>query len=262
MRQNKLRALLRSGKPTIGTHLFLNSPTVVETIGETHAFDYVEFLAEYASFDLTALENFCRAAELYDLGTMIKVDNEQHCYTAQRAIGAGFQSILFTDARSPEDVVHFVKSVRADCPSSDGIHGVALRRNVMSDYGAGPAYVTALDDIVIAVMIEKAPAVEALEKVLAVPGIDMIQWGPSDYSMSIGRPGEEDSPAVRTVERRVLETCIQAGIPPRAEISTPEEAKYYLDLGVRHFCIGYDLFTLQSGLGQDGEKLRSLVDQL
>jgi 4-hydroxy-2-oxoheptanedioate aldolase len=111
-------------------------------------------------------------------------------------------------------------------------------------------------------MIEKAPAVEALEKVLAVPGIDMIQWGPSDYSMSIGRPGEEDSPAVRTVERRVLETCIQAGIPPRAEISTPEEAKYYLDLGVRHFCIGYDLFTLQSGLGQDGEKLRSLVDQL
>jgi 4-hydroxy-2-oxoheptanedioate aldolase len=260
MRPNKFRALLKSGKPTIGTHLFLNSPTVVEAIGQTQAFDYVEFLAEYAPFDLTALENFCRAAELYDLGTMIKVDYEEHRYVAQRAIGAGFQSVLFADARSPEDVGHFVKSVRADCPGSDGFHGVAVRRNAMPNYGSTPGYVTALDDIVVAVMIEKGPAAESLEKVLQVPGIDMIQWGPADYSMSIGKPGEGRTPAVRAVERRVIETCIQLGIPPRAEITTPEEAKYYLDLGVRHFCIGYDLFTLQRVLGRDGEKLRALLD--
>jgi 4-hydroxy-2-oxoheptanedioate aldolase len=255
-----LRALLTSGKPTIGTHLFLDSPAVVEAIGQSQAFDYVEFLAEYAPFDLTALENFCRAAELYDLGTMIKVDYEEHRYVAQRAIGAGFQSVLFADARSPQDVVHFVKSVRADCPGSDGFHGVAIRRNTMPNYGSSPAYVTALDEIVVAVMIEKAPALEALEKILEVRGIDMIQWGPADYAMSIGKPGEGGSPAVRAVERRVIEMCIQAGVPPRAEISTPEEASYYMELGVRHFCLGYDLFTLQRVLGQDGEKLRTLVD--
>jgi hypothetical protein len=51
-------------------------PGLVETIGHTSAFDYVEFLAEYAPFDLYALDDFCRAAELYDMGTMIKVDQE------------------------------------------------------------------------------------------------------------------------------------------------------------------------------------------
>jgi 4-hydroxy-2-oxoheptanedioate aldolase len=80
--------------------------------------------------------------------------------------------------------------------------------------------------------------------------------------MSIGKPGEGGSPAVRDVERRVIQACIQAGIPPRAEIATPEDAKYYVDLGVRHFCIGYDLFTLQRVLGQDGEKLRAVLDRL
>ena len=43
-------------------------------------------------------------------------------------------------------------------------------------------------------MIEKASAVEQLDEILAVPGVDMVQWGPADYSMSIGRSGEWNHP--------------------------------------------------------------------
>ena len=262
MRGNRLRALLSANAPTIGTHLFLNSATVVETIGQTGAFDYVEFVAEYAPFDLASLEDFCRAAELYDLGSMIKVDFEGRRYVAQRSIGAGFESVLFADCRSVEDVVSCVESVRADCPGSGGYYGVAARRNAMPNYGGTPAYVAALQDIVVVIMIEKASAVEALDKILQVPGIDMVQWGPADYAMSIGRPGETASDAVRSAEKGVIEKCIQAGVPPRAEIASPQDADYYLDLGVRHFCLGHDLFTLGRVLGADGEKLRKLVQGL
>lgn len=262
MRPNHLRTLLAAGTPTIGTHLFINSATVVETIGQIGVFDYVEFLAEYASFDQVSLENFCRAAELYDLGSMIKVDFEGRRYVAQRSIGAGFESVLFADCRSVEDVISCVESVRADCPGSDGYYGVAARRNAMPNYGGTPAYVKALRDIVVVIMIEKAPAVEALDKILEVPGVDMVQWGPADYAMSIGRPGETASVAVRSVEKRVIEKCIQAGVPPRAEITNPQDAEYYLDLGVRHFCLGYDLFTISRVLGADGEQLRKLVPGL
>jgi 4-hydroxy-2-oxoheptanedioate aldolase len=239
--------------------LFLNSATVVEAIGQSGAFDYVEFVAEYAPFDLSSLEDFCRAAELYDLGTMIKVDFEGRRYVAQRSIGAGFESVLFADCRSVEDVVSCVESVRADCPGSGGFYGVAARRNAMPNYGGTPAYVKALQDIIVVIMIEKAPAVESLDKILDVPGVDMVQWGPADYAMSIGRPGETMSPEVRSVERRVIEKCLQAGVPPRAEIASPEDAEYYMELGVRHFCLGHDLFVLRHVLGSDGEKLRKLV---
>ncbi len=93
-------------------------------------------------------------------------------------------------------------------------------------------------------MIEKRRRSSNLDEILAVPGIDMIQWGPADYAMSIGRPGGWYDDDVREVERDVLARCLAAGIPARAEITEPAEAAYYLDQGVRHFCIGTDINIL------------------
>lgn len=256
-----MRALLSSGAPTLGTHLFLMSPTVVEIIGKTEAFDYVEFLAEYAAYDLPSLENFCRAAELHSLGTMIKVDWEGHRFIAQRSVGAGFESVLFTDPRSADDARDCVRSVRADTPEIQGLYGAGARRHALPLYGGGPAYVQALNDVVVSVMIEKGPAVESLEEILAVPGIDMVQWGPADYCMSIGRAGDSASKDIRAIEKRVIETSIAAGVRPRAEILNAEEARYYADLGVRDFCLGYDLFVLYSGLKDGGERLRAVLEE-
>src|SRR5258708_10978131 len=104
MRANKLRSLLSSGRPSMATHIHSTWPSVVEALGHTGLYDYVEFVAEYAPFDLHDLDHLCRAAELYDLGTMIKVDQEPRSFLAQRAIGSGFHSVLFGDCRSAEEV--------------------------------------------------------------------------------------------------------------------------------------------------------------
>jgi 4-hydroxy-2-oxoheptanedioate aldolase len=110
--------------------------------------------------------------------------------------------------------------------------------------GGTPAFVQALDDAVLALMIEKKSAVEDLPALLAVKGVDMVQFGPADYSMSLGLAGQFDHPKVREAERYVIETALKMGIAPRAEITRPEEAKKYLDLGVKHFCIGTDVSVL------------------
>jgi 2-keto-3-deoxy-L-rhamnonate aldolase RhmA len=73
-------------------------------------------------------------------------------------------------------------------------------------YGGTKEYVQALRDIVVAIMIEKPGTVDTLEEVLSVKGVDMVQWGGSDYSMGIGRAGERYSPQLRVVECRVFET--------------------------------------------------------
>ena len=111
MRRNKLRELLKAGKPTLGTHLHSTWPSVVEAVGHSGMFDYVEFVAEYAPFELYALDDFCRAAELHDLSSMIKVDQEPRGFLASRAIGSGFHSILFADCRSAADVEECVRIV-------------------------------------------------------------------------------------------------------------------------------------------------------
>lgn len=260
MRRNKLRELLNAGKPTIGTHIHTTWPSVVEALGHTGMYDYVEFVAEYGPFDLYALDDLCRAAELYDMSSMIKVDQEPRSFIAQRGIGSGFQSVLFADCRSVKDVKECVSIVRADTPEDGGTHGVATRRFTYMEYGGTPEYVQALRDIVVVIMIEKEGTVEQLEEVLSVKGVDMIQWGPSDYSMSIGRAGQGGSPEVKAVERKVFETALKMGVAPRAEIGTPDQAKYYLDMGVRDFCIGTDISILHGWWKTNGDALRKVVE--
>jgi 2-keto-3-deoxy-L-rhamnonate aldolase RhmA len=259
MRPNKIRALLEAGKPTIGTHIHSTWPSIIEIVGHSGMFDYIEFVAEYAPFDLYALDNVCRAAELHDLSTMIKIDQEPRNFLAQRGIGCGFQSVLFADCRSVEDAQECVRAVRPETPDAGGLHGVGLRRSTYMLYGGTPEYVQALNDVVVVLMIEKQGAVDQLEEILSIGGIDMIQWGPADYSMSIGRPGDWHHPDIKAIERRVIDTALKMGIPPRAEISSPDEARHYLDLGVEHYCIGTDIMILYHWFKENGEELRKVI---
>ena len=92
-----------------------------------------------------------------------------------------------------------------------------MRRDVGHVVEVGtPAFVQALDDAVVALMIEKKAAVEDLEAILSVAGIDMVQFGPADYAMSLGLAGQWDHPAVREAERHVVDTALRKAIAPRA----------------------------------------------
>ena len=220
----------------------------------------MEFVAEYGAYDLYAFDDFCRAAELHDLGTMIKVEQEPRGWIASRAIGSGFQSVLFSDPRSVEDARECVSIARPETPEDGGTHGVATRRFTYMGYGGSPAYVQALREIVVVLMIEKKGAIEQLDEILAVLGIDMIQWGPADYSMSVGKAGQGGSAEIKAVEKRLIESCLAAGVQPRVEIGTPDGAKYYLDMGVRHFCMATDIDILHNWWKQNGEAMRREFD--
>ena len=109
-------------------------------------------------------------------------------------------------------------------------------------------------------MIEKKAAVDEIDEILSIEGVDMIQWGPADYSMSVGKAGQGGSEEILAVERRVIEAALAHGVQPRAEIGSPDGARYYLDLGVRHFCIGTDVSILYQWWKENGDGLREVVE--
>jgi 2-keto-3-deoxy-L-rhamnonate aldolase RhmA len=258
MRHNRLRELLNAGKPTLGTHLLSTWPTLVELVGQAGNYDYVEFTAEYSPFDMHDLDNLGRALELKDLGGMIKVEQTQWTHQAMRAIGSGFQSILFADVRTLADAHACVAAVRAETPNSGGRLGVGMRRDVGTvREGGSPAYVAALDEVVIAIMVEKRECVEDLDAILSVKGIDMVQFGASDYSMSIGLTGQRNHPDVKKAERRTIETALKKGLHPRVELADINQAAPYLEMGVKHFCIGWDVRILHDWWRVNGEGMRA-----
>ena len=261
MRRNRLRELLRADQATLGTHLACSWPGIIELVGHSRMFDYVEFVAEYAPYDLYTLENMGRAVDLFPhLSAMMKIEQEPRTYLAVRAVGSGIQNLLFADPRTVADVEECVRAVRAETSKDRGRHGVGMRRDVGYVLEPGsPAFAQALDDAVVALMIEKESAVENLEALLSVPGVDMVQFGPADYSMSLGLTGQWKHPRVLEAEKYVIETALKKGVAPRAEIGHPADAKKYLDMGVKHFCIGTDVSVLFQWFRDSGRAMRELV---
>ena len=265
MRRNLLRERLDAGKPTVGTHILSAWPTLVELIGHSKQYDYVEFTAEYAPFTMHDLDNLGRSFELMNLGGMIKIEQTQYTHQAMRAIGAGFQSVLFADIRSVEDARLAVDAVRAETTMVRGARGrgrlgVGMRRDVGTvRQGGTPAYVDALNEVVIAIMVEKKSCVDDLDRILSVPGIDMVQFGASDFSMSIGKTGQYGHPDVLAAETRTIQTALKKGLHPRVELRDPSQAGRYLEMGVKHFCIGWDVRILADWWDTKGVEMRKLL---
>lgn len=254
--ENKLRELLNQNKPTIGTHLSTTWPTLWEVVGRTGQFDYIEFGSQYGAWDLHDLDNLCRAAELTGLSTMIKIDRNPKDWLAQRAIAAGFQAILFADINTLQEAKECVRAVKLP---PEGVNGFMGTRGIRRD-----DYVEYIDNIVIALMIEKKTLMDDIEKVLAIDGIDMIQFGPTDYGISLRTPGkpyrrEEYLEKVLAERDRANQMAIDAGVRPRAEAGTAEECQYYIERGIRDFCIGWDTGIMRNWCMQNGGKLREML---
>ena len=173
-----------------------------------------------------------------------------------------FQSINFADVRNADDARECVSATRAETPETGGTYGAAARRfaRFILD-GATPEYVQALEDIVVVLMIEKREAVENLDEILAVPGVDMVIFGGSDYSMSIGKPGQGRGPEITKVRDHVYGRALEMGIQPRAELRSVEDAAPLLELGVRHFNIGSDLLILYSWWQENSKAMRDMVER-
>lgn len=263
MKTNHLRYLLDNHLPSVSTRLWSTNPFFTEAVGSTHNYDYVEFLAEYAAFSQIDLENLARAAELHEMGSMIKVDFQNRGYVAQKAIGSGFQAVLFTDCQNAEQVAESVHLVKPETPEDGGRFGYPNKRFIgFQPRIAQMDHAQRVREVVLCFMIEKASAVEDIENICKVPGVDMVQFGPSDYCMSRGWNAKEHNAEFKAAERHVIEVALANGVQPRCEIQSVEAAQYYIDLGVRHFSLGDQLVQLINTWTNDGGKMRELANSL
>jgi 4-hydroxy-2-oxoheptanedioate aldolase len=264
LRKNRLRELLDAGAPSLGTHVLTTWPTIVEIIGQTGSWDYVEFVAEYSPWTLHDLDNLGRAIELFpDFTGMIKVEQDTRGHLAMRAIGSGIQNVLFADVRTADEALQCVRSVRPEHPDHGGLHGAGMRRDARTVlYSGSELWMKCLVDSVVVLMIEKKEAIENLDSILAIKGVDMVQFGPVDYAMSVGLSRTADGKRILETEEYVIQSAIKQGVHPRAEISGAKAAEHYLELGVRHFCVGHDVRILHDWWTREGAAMRNLFEQV
>lgn len=263
MKANKMREMIQSGAPMTTTRVWSTWPFFTEAIGATGNFDYIEYVGEYSPFTQLDLENIARAAELHDMACMMKVDFQNRGYVAQKAIAAGFQSILFADHHTPEEVRETIQMVKSDSPAGRGRFGCPSRRFIGTQvYLPQMEHAKRVDEVVLAFMIEKGEAMDRIEEICSIEGVDMVQFGPSDYSMSMGMNSKDYVKEFKAAERKMIEVALKHGVRPRCEVLKPEEVQYYIDLGVKDFSMGDEYKKLLELWNGDGQKLRAIADRL
>lgn len=262
MKENKLRRILEENGSSISTRISSRWATITELATCSGCYDYIEYLAEYSPLTNEDYENLARVCELHGMGSIVKVDFQNRGYVAQKALAAGMQGILFTDCKTPEEVAECIYLTMPDTPKYGGRFGYPNNRwigyqphNPQLDYAEMVARSVRL------FMIEKKEAVENIEAICRIPGVDMIQFGPSDYSMSCGYNAADPGwiEERKAMERHCIRVALENGVQPRCEILTPEEAVYYKELGVKHFSLGDQMKILRNWWADNGRKLQELV---
>jgi 2-keto-3-deoxy-L-rhamnonate aldolase RhmA len=274
MKTNRLRELLRAGKPTLGTRMIIPWPRVVEVIGVTGIFDYIEFTAVNSSWDFELLENLSRAFELFpNMVSTIKVEPQEREFLVPRAVDAGFQNVKFAEVSSAEEVRECMRLVRLATPEAGGTLGWPGFRRVPQMLGSRvedqllggsvDRWMKVIEDIGVFVVIEKKAALDNLDEILSIEGIDMVSVGGNDLALSMGLAGRAGHPEWEEVERSVARKCLERGIPFRVHLRGDfEEAERWIDMGIRNFFICADLQSIRDECRHQGGGLRKLLEAL
>ena len=110
--------------------------------------------------------------------------------------------------------------------------------------------------------IESVAAIQNLENILQVPGIDGIFVGPNDLSISLGVPDEYDRREYQDAVKRVIDTSESRGVAVLVHHQTPDLSTFWISQGARFVLHGTDRRALTEGFRSDFGKLREFSRDL
>jgi len=237
LKKNRLKEIIAKGQLALGTHIDTYSPTLVEIAGLA-GLDYVYIEAEHAPLNWETFEHMMRAADLSNLTPLARLDEEPLNRLIRKALEAGVQGVIIPHISSVEEAEAAVQAVKFP---PLGIRGMGTMR--ARQYGIIPL-VDYLEwsnqESLVALLIEEQEAVNNIEEILSVEGVDIVVFGPSDYSISIGVPGQTTHPSVLDARRKVVKTALRLNVAPMITCNTIEQVKECLEMGVRILSLGGD----------------------
>jgi 4-hydroxy-2-oxoheptanedioate aldolase len=231
---NVVKEKLLRGERALGLSFGFACPPLVE-VGALIGFDFTYVDAEHGTVSPRECEDIVRAAACRRQPTICRVGTSDP-QVMLRYLDTGIAGIQLPHMRQPEDVARAVRAVRFHPHGDRGLAG-----GRWADYGLGEplpkAVARANDEVLLIAQIEDMEAVERLDELVAVPGVDVWFVGPSDLSQAAGYPGQQDHPEVRSLVESTITRLRERGKIVGSAAAQPEAANRYLDLGVQYIQI-------------------------
>jgi 4-hydroxy-2-oxoheptanedioate aldolase len=204
MRTNTTKAKLAEGKNVFGAIISENTPGVVELFGAL-GYDFVMIDCEHGAMDLNQVEHMVRAAEVFGISPLARIPDHQP-QTILRFLDRGVQGIIVPHVNTAAQAAAVVQSARYQPEGKRSIAGGrAHDYNVSVSRSEATKWINS--QVMVIPMIEDLEAVDNLDAILKVPGIDVLHVASGDLGQSMGDPG----PALVRAKMREVVARISAG---------------------------------------------------
>lgn len=229
MRQNPIRRALAEGRPVVGTMLAeLNSPALPMVLARC-GMDFVFLDMEHGPFDMSSVAYLCKVARLAGIAPLVRVPDALYHLIA-RVLDAGAMGVMVPRVETRETVERMLRALRYP---PQGERGCSIGRG-NSEYVQEPLWEytrQANQEILAVVQVEKREAVENIDQLLSVPGVDVALIGPMDLTLSLGAATPKD-PQVQDAILRVLEAGRRHGVATGIHLRDKEHLRHWRDKGM------------------------------
>ncbi len=253
MIENALKRLLASGGSAIGTMICdSRTPAVVRALAVA-GFDYFILDTEHGSYSLETVSDMMQMARMEGITPLVRVPDFSYPFVA-RTLDTGAMGVMVPRVKTRAQVEQIVAAVKYPPMGERGMmngrtntdyRGVSIR-----DYGA-----FANRETMVIVQIETREAVEDIDALLAVPGVDAALMGPADLSVALGTM-DVAHPTVTEYTQRVVDAAKRRGLPSGTHVGDLAMLKAWRDRGMRLLMYSYDFGLMMDSGGKAIKELR------
>jgi 2-dehydro-3-deoxyglucarate aldolase len=248
---NRFREDVIARKRLIGCWSQLGSPITAEVLGLA-GFDWILLDSEHAPNDPLSLVPQLMALKDSPSAPVVR-PHWNDGVVVKRLLDIGFYNFLFPYVESADEARRAVASTRYP---PEGTRGVAMAHR-SSRYGTVEHYLDVVNDnITVIVQIESRAAIDAVDEIAAVPGVDGLFVGPSDLAAAFAHRGNPGHADVQAAIARVFERAATCGKPAGILAPIEADARRYMDMGATIMAVGSDLGVFQAGTKGLRERFR------
>jgi 2-keto-3-deoxy-L-rhamnonate aldolase RhmA len=231
MKQNRMKEKLRAGEPVFGVSVMIPSPQIVEMVAAA-GFDWVLLDCEHGTLTLESVELMAMAAEASGITAIARPVTRSPEHILQ-VLDRGVMGVQVPHVNTAEDAREVLAAVKYHPAGRRGL-AAGTRAAVYDAHGTLAEYVKAANEAtLVAIQLEEQAAIDNIDALLEVDGIDVFFIGPSDLSQSMGYPGDPKAPPVAAAIESSFRKMREAGRTPGTP-ATAEQVAQVIDRGVRY----------------------------
>ncbi len=209
IRRNLFKAAVKEFRLQKGVWCTIGDSLVAEMLADC-GYDWLMFDTEHSAIDVMSVLPLLQAVAPYPVEAIVR-PSSLNPVEIKKLLDFGAQTILVPFVQNAAEAAHAVASVTYPPDGIRGVSGVTRATR----FGRIPEYQTkAREQICLIVQVETRIALDEIEQIASVRGIDAIFVGPSDLAASLGFPGQPNHPIVRDAVLDAIRRIRAAGLPP------------------------------------------------